>query len=99
MIITEIKKVTLPMLILGYFNFCNGASGLQMKLPSFLGLYISTFVSTVNEAPNNNDITHIANIILNKAPNSNEATCIAHNVHLTTMGAQHSQWQIYSHHV
>ena len=30
----------------GYFNFCNGVSELQMKLPSFLG-YINTFVFTV----------------------------------------------------
>ena len=36
------------MIILGYFNFCNGVSELQMKLPSFLG-YFNTFVFTVNE--------------------------------------------------
>ena len=42
----------------------------------------------LNEAPNNDDVTRIANIMLNKAPNSNDATCIANNVHLTTMGAQ-----------
>ena len=35
------------MVILGYFNFCNGLSELQMKLPSFLG-YFNTFVFTVN---------------------------------------------------
>ena len=34
----------------------------------------------LNKAPNNKDITHIANIILNKAPNSNDTTCIVNNV-------------------
>ena len=49
----------------------------------------------LNEAPDNNDITHVTNIMLNKAPNSNDATlnsndatCMANNVHLTTMGIQ-----------
>ena len=42
----------------------------------------------LNEAPNNNDITHIANIVLNEAPYSNDATCIGNNVHLTAVGAQ-----------
>ena len=42
----------------------------------------------LNEAPNNNDVTHIANMVLNEAPNSNDAMHVANNVHLTTMGAQ-----------
>ena len=28
----------------------------------------------LNEAPNNNDVIHVANIVLNDAPNSNDAT-------------------------
>ena len=31
---------------LGFFNFCNGVSELQMKLPNFLG-YFNTFVFIV----------------------------------------------------
>ena len=44
----------------------------------------------LNEAPNNNDVTRIANIVLNKEPSSNDTTCIAkrNNVHLTIMGTQ-----------
>ena len=42
----------------------------------------------LNKAPNNNNVTRVANIVLNKAPNSNDATRIANNVHLTTMDAQ-----------
>ena len=42
----------------------------------------------LNEAPNNNVVTRIANIVLNEAPNSNDATRIGNNVHLTAMGAQ-----------
>ena len=41
----------------------------------------------LNEAPNNNDITHVANIALNEVLNSNDATCVVNNVHLTTVGA------------
>ena len=41
----------------------------------------------LNEVPNNNDDTHVENMV-NKAPNSNDATCVANNVCLTTMGAQ-----------
>ena len=36
----------------------------------------------MNEAPNNNDFTCLANIMLNEAPNSNDAMHIANNVHL-----------------
>ena len=42
----------------------------------------------LNEAPNNNDIKRVANIVLNKEPNSNDATCIGNNVCLTAVGAQ-----------
>ena len=42
----------------------------------------------LNEVPNNNDVTHIANIVLNEVPNSNDAMRVANNVHLTTMGTQ-----------
>ena len=42
----------------------------------------------LNEVPNNNDVTHVANIVFDKAPNSNDAMCIVNNVCLTTMGAQ-----------
>ena len=41
----------------------------------------------LNEVPNNNDITGIANIVLNEMPNSNDTTCIGNNVCLTAMGA------------
>ena len=42
----------------------------------------------LNEVPNKNDVTHVANIVLNKAPNSNDAIHVTNNVRLTTMGAQ-----------
>ena len=42
----------------------------------------------LNEVPYNNDITHIANIVLNEAPNNNDATHIGNNVRLTALGAQ-----------
>ena len=42
----------------------------------------------LNEAPNNNDVTHVVSIVLNEAPNSNDAMCVVNNVCLTTMGAQ-----------
>ena len=42
----------------------------------------------LNEAPNNNDITHVANIVLNEAPYSNDTTRIGNNVRLTAMGTQ-----------
>ena len=42
----------------------------------------------LNEASNNNDVTHIANVVLNKVPNSNYTMHIANNVCLTTMSAQ-----------
>ena len=40
----------------------------------------------LNEAPNNNDVTHVANIMLNEVPNSNDATCIGNNVRFTPKG-------------
>ena len=42
----------------------------------------------LNEAPNNNVIKRIANIVLNEAPNSNDATRIGNNVRLTAVGTQ-----------
>ena len=42
----------------------------------------------LKEVPNNNDIMHVANIVLNKVPNSYDATHVVNNVHLTNMGAQ-----------
>ena len=42
----------------------------------------------LNEAPNNNDVKCIANIVLNKAPNCNDTTCVGNNVRLTAVGAQ-----------
>ena len=42
----------------------------------------------LNEVPNNNDVTHVANIVFDKAPNSNDAAYIVNNVRLTTMSAQ-----------
>ena len=42
----------------------------------------------LNEAPNNHNVMHIANIVLNEAPNINDTTCVANDVCLTTMGAQ-----------
>ena len=42
----------------------------------------------LNEVPNNNDVTCVANIVLNEVPNSNDTTCIGNNVRLTAMGAQ-----------
>ena len=54
----------------------------------------------LNDVPNNNDIMHLANIMLNEAPNSNDAMHVANNnVHLTTMGVQQfSPVATYSHH-
>ena len=31
----------------------------------------------LNEAPNNKDVTHVANIVLNKAPDNNDVTRVA----------------------
>ena len=43
----------------------------------------------LNEAPNNNDVTRVANNMLNEAPNSIDATRIGIiNVRLTAVGAQ-----------
>ena len=42
----------------------------------------------LNEAPNNNDIKHIANIVLNVAPNGNDAMHIGNHVCLTAVGTQ-----------
>ena len=42
----------------------------------------------LNEEPNNNDITRVANIVFKEVPNSNDATHVVSNVCLTTMGAE-----------
>ena len=42
----------------------------------------------LNEAPNNNDVKRVVNIVLNEAPNSNDAMHVGNNVHLTAVGAQ-----------
>ena len=42
----------------------------------------------LNEAPNNNDVKRVANIMLNVAPNSNDDTRVRNNVRLTAVGAQ-----------
>ena len=44
----------------------------------------------LNEAPNNNDVIRVENMVFNKAPNSNDTTHVANNVHLITMGTQFS---------
>ena len=42
----------------------------------------------LNDMPNNNDITHVANIMLNEAPISNDTTHVKNNMRLTAMGEQ-----------
>ena len=42
----------------------------------------------LNEAPNNNDVKHVAIIMLNEAPNSNDATLVGNHVRLTAVNAQ-----------
>ena len=42
----------------------------------------------LNEAPYNNDVTHVANIVLNEERNSIDAMHLGNNVHLTAIGAQ-----------
>ena len=53
----------------------------------------------LNETSNNNNVTHVANIVLNGVPNSSDAMRAANNVCLITMGTQQfSMADIYSHH-
>ena len=52
----------------------------------------------LNEAPNNNDVKRVANNVFNEVPNSNDAMHVGINVRLTAVGAQHSEWRLYSHH-
>ena len=40
----------------------------------------------LNEVPNNNDVTCIANIMLNEAPNSNDATYVGNKSALNCKG-------------
>ena len=42
----------------------------------------------LDEAPNKNDFTHIANNVFNEAPNSHDAMRVGNNVRLNAMGAQ-----------
>ena len=42
----------------------------------------------LNEAPNSNDIKHVANIMLNEVPNYNDTIRIGNNVRLTAVDAQ-----------
>ena len=42
----------------------------------------------LNEVPNNNYVTCIANVVLNKVPISDDDMCVGNNVRLTVMGAQ-----------
>ena len=37
----------------------------------------------LNEVPNNNDVMHVANMVLNKAPSNDDAICVTNNVCLT----------------
>ena len=50
----------------------------------------------LNEAPSNNDIKRVANIMLNEAPNSSDATHVGNNVCLTAVCAQFSMVAIWS---
>ena len=38
----------------------------------------------LNEACNNNDVTHVENMVLSEVPNSSNVMCVTDNVHLTT---------------
>ena len=42
----------------------------------------------LNKAPNNNDVTYVANIVLNEVTNSNDATRLGNNVCLIAVGIQ-----------
>ena len=42
----------------------------------------------LNEVPNNNDVEHVANIMLSKVPNSNDDMRVGKNVRLTAVGTQ-----------
>ena len=42
----------------------------------------------LNEAPNNNDVKRVANIMLNKVPKSNDPMRVGNNVCLTVVGTQ-----------
>ena len=42
----------------------------------------------LNKAPNNNDVKHVANIVLDEAPKSNDSMRIGNNVRLTAAGTQ-----------
>ena len=42
----------------------------------------------LNEAPNKNDVTRVASIVLNEVPKSSDTTRVANNVRLNVMGAK-----------
>ena len=42
----------------------------------------------LNEAPNNNDVKRVANIVLDEVPSNNYAMPIGNNVRFTAVGAQ-----------
>ena len=42
----------------------------------------------VEQAPNNNDVKRVANIVLNEVPDSNDAMRVGNNVRLPAVGAQ-----------
>ena len=42
----------------------------------------------LNEAPNNNEVKHVANNVFNEVPNNNDATRVGINMRLTAVGAQ-----------
>ena len=42
----------------------------------------------LNEAPNDNDVKRVANIVLNEALNNNDTTRVGNNVRLTAVDAQ-----------
>ena len=44
----------------------------------------------LNKVPNNNDVTHVANVELDETPNSNDAMHVGNNVCLTSVDAQFS---------
>ena len=42
----------------------------------------------LNEVHNNNDVMHVANMVLNEVPNSNNTMHVGNNGRLTAVGAQ-----------
>ena len=42
----------------------------------------------MNGTPNNQNVMHVANVMLNEVPNSNDAIYVANNVCLSAVGTQ-----------